>query len=197
MVEEIEIDFSKISQEVLDTDPLITSGGQTQEQLMFMLGKEIKEITKDVDFFDERGKKCDLNIFYQLTPFHEEEYEAEDEEDEEESKSDFPYCQIKFDTSEENVQPGTMTVREQVKIILGFAIYYEHKDRQYQHTFFQIYNRIKLRFIKKNILNNFRCVDKIRLALNPQDEETYPYYYAAVSMTWEIPGIDRGMDEFS
>lgn len=184
MVNDITIDLSEVSQEVRDTVPKVRTGGQVQEQLMWCLGEEIKKITHDIDFRDSDGNKTELNIFYQLTP-----YTYEEDEDE----GIFPYCQVIFQNSDNK----DVNEREEIKILLGFGITYEAKDRQYQHIFFQIYNRFRRRFIEDNFLENFRCEPRMKLGFDSYDEYTYPKYYAWIETTWMIPGIDRGYSQFS
>lgn len=183
MDEKIVVDYSKISEAVAKTDPVIQSGGQVQDQLMRKLADEIKRLADKVDFYDTSGQKVKLKVYQQLTPYR----ETEEDDD------IFPYCVIKFDSSR-MLEPGG---REEVKLVLGFGIWVENKDRQYQHTFFNLYNRITRRFIGNNFLDNFRCEPEMSLALSPTDEETYPAYYAAIGMTWMIPGIDREVDFYS
>lgn len=180
MNETFVIDEELIDEETRETVPKQTSAPQTQELLVDALAAELEKILSDIDFPSPEGGYTKINIFKQLLPFHEKS----------EKNFFFPYVLIKFN----NQKNTDVATRQETLIILNIGLWYEDNDRQYQHYAYRIYNTIAKRFISNNFLDNFRCEPEFEFALSPEDEETYPAYFAAMSMKWMIPGIDRELD---
>lgn len=149
----------------------------TAEVLVKKLCHEMMVLTEHITFHDSLGNKCKLHVFEQTLP----------RKSSEEDPEPFPYCVVKFDNS----KVTNVGERQPVDIVLDFGIYYDNPDCQYQHTFHQIFEKIKGRFLDNNFLGSFRCEPEMAFALSPEDEITYPYYYAAVAMKWMIPGYER------
>ena len=180
MSETFVIDEELVDETIKTVKPVVKNAPQTQELLVDLLAKEIETLTKDMKFPSPTGE-TKINIFKQLLPLH---------KTKEERKTDFPFILIKFERS----NTTDVSQREQVSIALGIGLWYGYEDRQYQHYAYHIYNVIRKRFIADNFLENYRCEPEFSFALSPEDEETYPHYYAAIGMTWMIPGIDREVD---
>lgn len=178
--ETFEIDDSLIDEAARTAKPVDKNAPQTQELLVDAIVKELKRLTKDMRFPSPDGD-VELNIFKQLLPLH---------KTKEEKKSDFPFILVKFERSDTT----DVSQRQTVSIVLGIGLWYGDEDRQYQHYAYHIYNVIVKRFIADNFLENYRCEPEFSFALSPEDETTYPHYYAAIGMTWMIPGIDRERD---
>lgn len=178
MDERIEIDQEAIG-ELLNVPKKDPHAPLTEELLCHELADELRRLTADMKLPKRDGTEGAPNIFEQLLPMHEKQSEQ---------NKDFPYLLVKFIDS--NVV--NMGERQPVSIVIGIGIYYENEDRQYQHYAFHIFNVIKKRFIENNFLGNFRCdPDGFSFALSPDDEITYPRYFAAIGMTWQVPGISR------
>lgn len=154
----------------------------TPEILIKNLSKELVKLTKGIDLYDIEGKRSELRAYEQMLPHK----ISEDDMD------PFPYCVVKFDQS----SITGVCERQPVDIELQFGIYYDKADCQYQHTYFTIFEKIKERFINQNFLGPFRCEPEMTFVLSPDDEVTYPYYYAGVAMKWMVPGYGR-KDEYS
>lgn len=189
MHETIEIDEDKVK-DIRNVEPKVVTADQTHEQLIDLLAKEMNKllngVTSDPDADAEDGEELleiPFNIYKQLTPFR----------GSEDDPSPFPYCTIKFDSS----RIDDVNQREEVNILMDFGIYYDKEDRQYQHIFFHIFNLVRHRFIADNFLDNYRCEPQMTFALSPEDEVTYPHYFAGIGMKWMIPGIGREADFWS
>ena len=184
MTETIEIDESKV-EEIRSVKPKITTADQTHEQLIDLLAKEMEKLLDGVlsNEDSDEEEKVPFKIYKQLTPFR----------GSEEDESPFPYCTIKFDQS----KISDVDQREEVDILMDFGIYYDKEDRQYQHIFFHIFNLVRQRFLANNFLDNYRCEPEMTFALSPEDEVTYPHYFAGIGMKWMIPGISREADFWS
>lgn len=180
MSETFVIDEELVDETIKTVKPVVKNAPQTQELLVDLLAKEIEKLTKDMKFPSPAGE-TNLNIFKQLLPMHERK---------DERKTDFPFVLIKFERS----NTSDVKERQSVSIVLGIGLWYGFNDRQYQHYAYHIYNVIMKRFIADNFLENYRCEPEFSFALSPEDEVTHPYYYAAIGMTWMIPGIDREVD---
>lgn len=180
MNETFEIDEKVVDPDIRSVKPVIKNAPQTQELLVDALAEEIENLTSDLQFPSPGGGMTKLHIFKQLLPLY----------GKEEKQSAFPYVLIKFERS----NTVDVSQRQSVSIVIGIGLWYEDKDRQYQHYAYRIYNRIVKRFIANNFLENYRCEPEFSFALSPEDEVTYPHYYAAIGTTWMIPGIDREVD---
>lgn len=154
----------------------------TPEILVQKLCEEMKVLTKDITLRDVEGKRCELNTFEQTLP----------RKISEEDADPFPYCVVRFDSS----KVTGVRERQLVDIVIDFGIYYDNPDCQYQHTYHRIFEKMKERFIDKNFIGPFRCEPEMTFALSPEDDVTYPYYYAGVAMKWMVPGYER-KDEYS
>lgn len=180
MNETFEIDEEVVDPAIRSVKPVIKNAPQTQELLVDALAEEIENLLSDMKFPSPSGEMTKINIYKQLLPLYEEG----------EGDSVFPYVLIKFERS----NTVDVSQRQSVSIVIGIGLWYEDNDRQYQHYAYRIYNRIMKRFIANNFLENFRCEPEFSFALSPEDEVTYPHYYAAIGTTWMIPGIDREVD---
>lgn len=180
MSETFVIDDELVDESIKTVKPVVKNAPQTQELLVDAIVKELERLTKDMRFPSPDGEKK-LNIFKQLLPLH---------RSKDGKNSDFPFILVKFERS----NTVDVSQRQSVSIVLGIGLWYGDEDRQYQHYAYHIYNVIVKRFIADNFLENYRCEPEFSFALSPEDETTFPHYYAAIGMTWMIPGIDRETD---
>lgn len=182
MVDEVEIDVSKADDAVKEMKKIshFRRDKLTQGQLVTRLADEIRELTKDMLLPSPDGKERHMVVYEQLLPLRESEEDVEP----------FPYCVVKFSSS----QLKDVSERETVDILLDFGIYYDAPDRQYHYILFHIFNLLRRRFLADNFMENFRCEPEMTFALSPTDEETYPYFFGAVGMKWAVLGIEREVD---
>lgn len=154
----------------------------TPEILVQKLCEEMKVLTKDIVLRDTQGNICELNTFEQTLP----------RKISEEDTEPFPYCVVRFTES----KVTGVRERQPVTIMLDFGIYYDNPDCQYQHVYHRIFEKIKERFVNRNFIGAFRCEPDMTFVLSPDDDVTYPYYYAGAAMQWMVPGLER-KDEYS
>lgn len=75
------------------------------------------------------------------------------------------------------------------KLYLFFCIYdYSVKAEGYQ-TLWNLMNRITTRFRTNTVLGAFYCDKSMRAVI--QDDDTYPYYFGGIEMTWNLPELEE------
>lgn len=154
----------------------------TRKEFMDDLAADIKHSLRDVYTKTISGGEEPVTVYKHRLPVV-----VEDEDDE--SKY-FPYAIVRLtDSSTEEEKPW----RQGVVIILG--VYDEDvTGAGYMHILTMI-ERITNRFLEEPLLNHkYRADATINTSI--QDEDTYPYYFGAIEMSFNLPKIER-RDEFS
>ena len=152
------------------------------ERLQERLCAELSKITKNIDFEDQDGNQSELSVFKQCLPRK----ENEDDSD------PFPFCVVKL--GENDVK--SVSENQTQTVVLYFGLYYDKADCQYQHTMLTMMEAIKRRFLTNPILGEFTCHPQMRGVLDPEDDMTYPRYFAGMTLTFDLPNYERE-DEFS
>lgn len=182
--------------------------GLTPESLMDGLMGEVRELARDIRFYNKAGEVANLNVFRQITPLahgceDEDIYDSflkeseklnQDDTDQPSTEigSEFPYCVVKMDTT----KVTGINAGRSVDLILEIGIYYDDQDRQYQHSMLTLFERIQRRFLTNPILGAAECVPDMVFAIAPNDEETAPYYFGGAALRFLIPIYERE-DEYS
>ena len=157
--------------------------------------KEIEKIADDMLFFqpgtDELSK---LRVFKQALPIPQREaFETDMSEtieyaDDSEEKSVFkcPWCLIKLDGG---IVKGIGAVQE-VGVAICFGIYNPSPQNQGHMEILNLIQRVYQRFaVNDSLAEKYFCQGNFEWAL--QDEDTYPYFFGAISTSFTMEGFQR------
>ena len=150
----------------------------TKKDLQDALVKETKEILKDVWTKNSLGEDAQVQVFPQRLPIM-----TEDEDDETKL---LPYAIVRLGDAKTagDEDPWHVTVYW----LLG--VYDDGRKGQGHLHFLTMIERITDRFIEKPLLvNRYRAEQGMETAL--QDEDTYPFYFGGVEITFSIPKVGR------
>lgn len=160
-------------------------------QLQDDLISELQNVLRNELFKNENhdpdepaSKECiPLNFYSQSLPI-----ESSRDDDE---KSYFPYVIVKLDSG--NI-PDTSSAHE-VKTIIVIGLYDNNLNNQGYRDILHIINMIYERFAENP------CLCKKYIAKEPfnwalQDEETHPYFFGGIELSFDIPAVKRE-DEFA
>ena len=70
-----------------------------------------------------------------------------------------------------------------------FQIFVDDVEMQGYYTLFSSLEKVRERFSKNNVLEEYYCDNKFTIAL--QDNDTYPFFFAGMEMKWNLPGIEK------
>ena len=146
----------------------------TPQNLQEEIKEMLEETSKDIEWKDIDGKRTELNIFKQNLPKRE-----LDEDD------PFPYCIIRLVNGSHNaINDGDNYIRA----LLIFAVHDDDLNNQ-GDVLLNMINAIVLRLSENNVLKTFYQVGKIEWAID--DEDTYPYFFAGMDLTFVPAYIPR------
>lgn len=140
------------------------------------LVKEIERITADITLNSPSGEHTRLKAFEQSLPIR----QSDEEED------TYPYCIVRI---VEGLTPDG-TSAQSVKTILIIGIYDDGKEAHGHKSILTIIQRIQERFFKNPILAN-QFVMEPGFEWTLQDEDSYPYYFGGIEITWATASIRR------
>lgn len=101
-----------------------------------------------------------------------------------EEETYYPYCVVRIDSGKIKLVNDS----QKVTVILVFGIYNDKKDMQGHTDILNAMQKITGQFVKNPILcGQFRLKTDEDIEWILDEEETYPYYYGAMIMTWETP----------
>lgn len=166
------------------------------------LAEEIKKITANMLFMNEKGETTILNVFEQVLPLKRavvgsigDTQEAEfDEEalpfDEgimpPEETEPFPYCVVRVNDGEQQDPYSPHYVY--VEIIVG--VYDKEREKAYQGVV-NIVQAFMERFYKNPTLDGrYRMKgkdDKSNVQWTIEEGETISYFFGGIAMTWQLP----------
>lgn len=105
------------------------------------------------------------------------------QDDEEDEDSRFPYFIVRMTEGEGGQDQSAVRETATTHILLG--VYENNPDNQGHRTILNMIQRFRERFEKNPLLKDkYRMRPEIKWAL--QDEDTYPYYFGGIEVTWEI-----------
>lgn len=153
--------------------------------------EELKNVLKNElfknEYYDPDNKSSSeyipLNFFAQSLPI---ESSREDEED-----THFPYVIVKLDNG---TVPDADSPHE-VKVVIVIGLYDNDNKNQGHRDVLHIISMIYERFAKQPMLiHKYVAKESFNWAL--QDEETHPYYFGGIELSFDIPAIKKE-DEFA
>jgi hypothetical protein len=143
-----------------------------QEELV----KELGNIFKGDLFKDSLGKYVNLNIYEQQLPIR----EGEDAPD------PMPYIIVRLETG----SPKSGTDPQEVLVTLLFGYFDDSPENNGHKGVLGMIQKVHERFEKQPMLaNQFMFQDPFDWAL--QDEESFPYFFGAASMTFKTAAIRK------
>lgn len=146
--------------------------------------KELERLFENTTFKSPSGEKK-IKAYGQCVPLN-----HGNDEDEEEAQ---PYIVVKL------VDGNTEIAQGECNILLLISIYDDNSNMQGHKTLLNIINDIQQRFIENPVLGKyFIAKPKITWTLQEEDtEETWPYFYGGMYLSFEMPGINRGGSDFT
>ena len=137
--------------------------------------QEVKKLFKDEKFQDQTGACVPLKVYAQNLPL---ESNREDEDED-----FFPYVIIKLDS-------GEVQQTHDVKVIVIMGIYDDDQTKQGHRKVLHLIDGLYERFAKHNVLDKgYIASEEIKWSL--QEEDTHPYYFGGMEMTFTIPAVRR------
>lgn len=143
----------------------------TARELQHDVAEDLREMFKHDLYKTPTDGTSPPNVFKQFLP----KLESDDEDD------PFPYIIVRVDSGGIDSQ----TDPHKVALILVIGIYDDDTQNQGHATVLEIIERIQQHYEETPALAEFVFTDPFGWAL--QDEETYPYYYGAVNLTFNAP----------
>ncbi|MEW4411533.1 hypothetical protein [Clostridium sp. AN503] len=173
----------------------------TINELQRQLIAEIEQLAKEVSLVDKAGKPAMLKGYQQAIPifpvFAEMPYDAESDGtgNFREETDLFPYFIVRIDTVEYQKPVDGMT-ENLAHVMIAFAIYDDDEKLKGYYSLTAIMERVVGRFQNDPILGQFWCNKQMNMAY--QEDDTYPQFFGALEMMWNLPQISRGsvMEEF-
>lgn len=163
------------------------------------LVKEVECITADMLFMkprkpDDPVEYIPMKVFGQALPIAVKKPETEEMEEtidyvdsqEEDPVYHCPWAVIRAGTGECKGVNANQTVH----VAVGFGIYNDNTGNMGHQELLNLIQRVYERFAKNPLLAfSYTCACDFEWAI--QEEDTYPYYFGAIGMSFEFPGIRR------
>lgn len=167
--------------------------------LLRELVKEVERITEDMRFqkpgnMGEEKESVRLQVFQQALPIAQREEGGEEDraetidylEGNEDPVYRCPWAMVKADSGEIR----GVNANQSVTVAVCFGIFDDSPENQGHQTILNLIERVYERFARDPILaKSYTCACDFEWAL--QDEDTYPYYFGAIGMSFEFAGIRR------
>lgn len=168
--------------------------------LMQALKEEIERITDDMCFMKPRNPEADpeyvkMQVFEQALPIPKKNVRAGGvaletidylDENTEDAVYNCPWAVVKADAGK---IPG-VNANQNVTVAVCFGIFNDSTENNGHQEILNLIQRVYERFAKDPILaGSYTCTCEFEWAL--QDEDTYPYYFGAVGMSFEFMGVRR------
>lgn len=159
------------------------------------LAEEIREITKGMLFCQPESKeRVPLQVHAQALPVPQKkknypvaadsiEYAGSEEE---EAVFDCPWCLVKMDGGK---IPG-INQRQEIRVAVCFGIFDDSPENKGHQTILNLIQKTYERFAKNPLLQGqYTCQGNFEWAL--QEEDTFPYFFGAISMQFSFWGFRR------
>lgn len=142
------------------------------------LSRELKKLFSNETYLNQSNTYEGIKVFSQDLPA---ESNREDEEND-----PFPYIINRL--VDGNVTDESSA--HEVKLILIIGIYDQAQNKQGYRDVLHIIQTIYERFGKENVLDK-RYVAKMPFKWTLQEEDSHPYYFGGIEMSFDIPAIRR------
>ncbi len=127
------------------------------------------------------GDPTPIHVFRQHVP----KLQSENDED------PYPYIIVRLDSGGSDA----MAAPHKVAVLLLIGVYYDFTDNTGDDVVLEIIETIQHHYAESPGLNGmFRCVPPFAWTL--QDEESFPYFFGGINLTWEIPAIRTKVSDY-
>lgn len=155
----------------------------TQENLQDALVEDLKKLFSTYTLTNSLGDEQTVNVFSQDLPYRE-----DDETDQ--AVVPEPYIIVRLPSGELPDQDANQTIRA----VLVICVYDPDTKRQGYRDALHIVNRILTHYGANGVAGK-RYVVQYPIQWVTQEEETHPYYYAGMALTFEAPAIFKEVPE--
>lgn len=140
------------------------------------LVEDLKELFKSRKFKSPDEKRTSLSVFPQLLP----------KRNSEEDDDPFPYIIVRIDSG----TIETQTDPHKVAVLILVGVYDEDAENQGHRVVLEILETIQKHYEEIPLLNGkFTFTDPFNWVL--QDEESFPYFYGAANINFNLPAPRR------
>ena len=158
------------------------------------LAEELKNILSDFRLKNPQGEKHKINIFEQLLPMPEPLDQSEIAPeilesglvDEQTAPDPYPYILVRMVDGE--IEDENSAQKVNLTLIIG--IYEPDYDKQGHKDILNVIAKIYERFAKFPVLNGKYTI-QYPILWTLQDEESYPFYFGGMNLTFEIAAVRR------
>ncbi len=158
------------------------------------LAEELKEILKEFRLKNPQGQLSEVNIFQQNLPIPESLVREDIPEEMLENglaeditaEDPYPYIVVKIEDGEIKDESSAQTVNT----ILQIGVFEDAFKKQGHKDVLNIISDIYERFAKRPVLNG-RYTVQYPILWTLQEEESYPYYYGGLYLSWEVAAVRR------
>lgn len=157
----------------------------TQEFLQDALVEELEKLFSSYTLTNSLGAERAVNVFSQDIPYRKGDDEAPDPAEVPE-----PYIVVRLLSGELPEQDANQTIRA----VLVICVCDPDTRRQGYRDALHIVNRILTHYGANNVVGK-RYVVQYPIQWVTQEEETHPYYYAGMALTFEAPAIFKEVPE--
>ncbi len=161
----------------------------TNHWLERCLIKEIERLSSGISLLGIDGEKRRIKGYSEALPpaplsldWNSEEAESLGDPDPDDAR--IPYFLVKTNEIIYGEEGGG-----KAKLYLLFCICDTSDKAEGYQTLWNLLNRITNRFRSNTVLDAFYCEKEMRAAI--QDEDTCPYYFGGVEMTWNLPDLEE------
>lgn len=151
----------------------------TQENLLDAVVDDLKSVFANDTLTNSQGVKRTVQVYRQDLPFR----EGTDEEPDEEAPPE-PYVLVRLCQGE---LPAPDT-RQKVNVVLTICVMDEDPNRQGYRDALHIVNSILIHYGANNIVGR-RYEVQYPIKWATQEDDTHPYYFAAMALPFEAPAI--------
>ena len=157
----------------------------TQENLMDAVKLDLENLFQNLKLTNSLGVERVVRVFTQDLPIR----EGDDEETDPEAPPE-PYVLVRL---QEGELPGNGE-NQTVNVVLVICVHDRDPNRQGYRDALHIVNEIMLRYGSCDIVGG-RYQLRYPIKWANQEEDTHPYYFAAMALTFEAPAIFKEVPE--
>lgn len=147
-------------------------------EFMDCMETELNQIFEGMVFKNSSGKETGVHVFKQDFPIRRFQAGAEEETQEDDL---FPYCVIRAEN-------GTNGSLQSMDITLTFGICEREESNSGELRILNLIERVSQHFLNDRVIGEKFRLDydsPIRWGLPTKEEDTYPYFYGLMEMTWD------------
>ena len=146
--------------------------------------REIENILREIHFIDYNRNKKRIKGYLQTIPIRLSENITEEYSEYVEPEKELaPFFIVKI------VEADFSDEKNEATVDILFQIFDDDMEMQGYYTLFSSLEKVRERFSKNNVLEEYYCDNKFTIDL--QDTDTYPFFFAGMEMKWNFPGIEK------